>query len=303
MKVSVIITLLTLINVHLYAKAQDEKKPTILFAPNWKVNTTVVYKGEIQRSIKRDDYTWTGQYTSNQTLTVKAKTDSSYTVNWEAAGFPINVFQEFPGPMYDWFQEWSEGKKLNLKIRFSNLGVPVAVENIDSVRSFYQSMVDEFLKELASRDVSPLNKDRVKQSLLNMKTLVIPSDAFPQVFISNFNLLFPLYGKTFFANQNEKITDYRKLPTMGFAVPIQIHTQLSKKPNNIYQLTSNQAPLPYDKWRIRPSGYSSIDFDYTDSLDFQYDAVKQWINYAKHSMNFHRNNFSDNFTISYTKVN
>ncbi len=50
------------------------------------------------------------------------------------------------------------------------------------------------------------------------------------------------------------------------------------------------------------AGYTSIDFDYSDSLDFKYDNANQWVTYAMHSMNYERSDYADNFVITYTKV-
>ena len=298
----VIITIL-LLSAHASAKSvQDDKKSTVLFSPNWDVNTVVEYKSDIQRTIKQGDFVWNGDYSNIQKLTVKAKSDSGYVVIWQAEGFPVNIFQDFPGPMFDWFQEWSKGKKITLEVGFSNLGVPVSILNLDSVRTFYLNMADEFLNLLPSKELAPLKKDDVMQSLLNLKRIVIPSKAFSQMFLNNLNILFPFYGKTFYQNQDQKITNYKTMPSMSFVVPIEIHTLLKKDSQNIYQLTSTQTPLPFDKWRVKPNGYSSIDFTYSDTLDFKYDTSKQWLNYGMHSMNFERGNLADNFVITYTKV-
>jgi hypothetical protein len=163
-------------------------------------------------------------------------------------------------------------------------------------------MVDEFMKELPSRDVAPLDKEQVKQSLINLKNMYIPSEQLPNSFLSNLSLLFPLFGKTFYENQDLRVTQYNPLPGVNFSVPIRVHTQLIKESKNQYQLTSNKSVLPFNQWRIKPSGYASIDFDYSDSLDFKYDNANQWVTYAMHSMNYERSDYTDNFVITYTKV-
>jgi len=299
--VAVIFTLLLTFSM-MTVSAQKEDKPTILFAPQWKVNTTIKYQADLQKTVKQGDFHWTGNYNSIQQLTVKSKDDSSFVVLWKAQGFPVNIFQDYPGPMFDWFQEWSKGKTVDLLIKFNNLGIPISVLNPDSVRSFYVNMVDEFLKKLPSRDVSPLDKEQVKQSLINLKNIYIPSEQLPTSFLSNLSLLFPLFGKTFYENQDLKVTQYTQLPGVNFSVPIQVHTQLMKESKEQYQLTSNKNVLPFNQWRIKPAGYTSIDFDYSDSLDFKYDNANQWVTYAMHSMNYERSDYADNFVITYIKV-
>ena len=287
---------------NLPVSAQNEKKTTILFAPQWKLNTTVEYQADIEQTVTQGDFHWNGHYSNIQQFTVLAKDDSSYVVLWKAQGIPINIFQEYPGPMYDWFQEWSKGKTVDLKVKFNNLGVPVFVMNPDSVRSFYLTMVDEFINELPSHDVTPLKKEDVKQSLINMKNLVIPSPTFSSAFLNNLSVLFPLFGKTFYENQDLKVTQYLQLPGINFSVPIEVHTQLIKESENHYQLISNKSTLPFNQWRIKPAGYSAIDFVYSDSLDFKYDNEKQWVTYSMHAMNYERSNYTNNFVVTYTKV-
>ncbi|WP_036985109.1 hypothetical protein [Prolixibacter bellariivorans] len=248
--VAVIFTLLLTFSM-MTVSAQKEDKPTILFAPQWKVNTTIKYQADLQKTVKQGDFHWTGNYNSIQQLTVKSKDDSSFVVLWKAQGFPVNIFQDYPGPMFDWFQEWSKGKTVDLLIKFNNLGIPISVLNPDSVRSFYLNMVDEFLKKLPSRDVSPLDKEQVKQSLINLKNIYIPSEQLPTSFLSNLSLLFPLFGKTFYENQDLKVTQYTQLPGVNFSVPIQVHTQLMKESKEQYQLTSNKNVLPFNQWRIK----------------------------------------------------
>lgn len=284
------------------ATAQREKKPTILFAPQWKVNTGVTYQADMQQTVTRGDFHWNANYSSEQQFTITAKDDSSFVVVWKAKGFPINIFQDYPGPMYDWFQEWSKGKELDIKIKFNNLGVPVSVLNPDYVRAFYISMVDEFLNKLPARDLTPLKPEEVKQSLLNLKNMVIPSEKFSNTLLSNLSILFPLFGKTFYENQDLKVTQYLRLPGLSFSVPLQVHTQLVKDSKEKYQLISEKRPLPFNQWRIKPAGYSAIDFDYSDSLHFKYDNNSQWLTYAMHSFTYKRSNYSDNFVITYTKV-
>lgn len=282
--------------------AQKEKRPTILFTPQWNVNTTVAYQTDFQRMFRSNDFSWSGQYSDIEKLTVIAKTDSSFTLQWDATGYPVNIFQDFPGPMVDWFQEWNKGKEVKLLIRFSNLGVPASIVNIATIRAYYISMIDEFLNALPTRNVAPLNKTNVKKSLENLRTVIIPSDVFPKIFLNNLNMLFPFYGKTFFQDQDQKITQYKTLPTMSFAVPIETRTVLEQGAKDTYHLFSTQRPLPFDKWRIKPNGYMNIDFAYTDSVDFRYNTQSQWVTQAIHTMKFERNNYSDNFSITYTKV-
>lgn len=282
--------------------AQNEDKPTILFAPQWKINTTAEYNVDIRQTITQGDFHWNANYSNAQHFTVKTKDDSSYVVLWRAEGIPINIFQDYPGPMYDWFQEWSKGKKLDLTVKFNNLGVPVFVMNPDSVSSFYLTMVDEFIKELPSRDVTPLKKDDVKQSLENLKNLVIPSKTFSTTLLNNLSVLFPFFGKTFYENQDLKLTQYLQLPGINFSVPIEVHTRLTKESGNHYQLISDKSVLPFNQWRIKPPGYSAIDFDYSDTLDFKYDNDIQWVTYSMHSMNYQRGNYTNNFVVTYTKV-
>ncbi|GET28614.1 hypothetical protein SD074_08160 [Prolixibacter sp. SD074] len=274
-----------------------------MFAPDWKVNDSVKYEATIEKDVKQGNFAWVGNYKNTEKFKVVEVNDSIYVVNWEADGFPINVFQDYPGPMYDWFQEWSKGKTLNIKIRFNRLGAPLSIINADSLRYFYTNMVDEFLVELPSRNVTPLSKDAVKESLMNLKNLLIPAKTFQKVFLGNLNILFPLYGKTFYKNQDKKITHYKTLSTMEFSIPIVIHTKLLKLPDNNYQLTSTQSPLPFDEWRIKPSGYTSIDFSYADSLDFIYNTKVFWLNHAVHKTDFERNNSKNNTVITYTKIN
>ena len=303
--VTVLIALLlnfTVITVSAQQVVQKEKKQTILFAPKWKVNTTVKYRADLQKTVTQGKFHWTGNYNNIQQLTVKAVDDSSFVVVWKAQGFPINIFQDYPGPMYDWFQEWSKGKTLDLRVKFNSLGVPLSVLNTDSLRSFYTDMVNEFLKELPNHDVSPLDTAQVKQSLINLKELYIPSDKLADNFLNNLSLIFPLFGKRFYENQDLKVTQYTQLPGVKFSVPIQVHTQLTKEPKDQYQLVSEKSVLPFNQWRIKPSGYTAIDFDYSDSLDFKYDNAKQWITYAMHSMNYQRSDYTENFVITYTKV-
>jgi hypothetical protein len=303
--VAVVFTLLlnfSMTTVSAQNVTQKEEKPTILFAPQWKVNTTVKYQADLQKTVRQGDFHWTGNYNSIQQLTVKSVDDSSFVVLWKAQGFPINIFQDYPGPMYDWFQEWSKGKTVDLLIKFNNLGVPLSVLNPDSVRSFYMNMTDEFLKELPSHDVAPLDKEQVKQSLVNLKNIYIPSEQLPTNFLNNLSLLFPLFGKTFYEDQDLKVTQYNQLPGVNFSVPIQVHTQIEKTSDNQYHLISNKNVLPFNQWRIKPAGYTSIDFDYSDSLDFKYDNANQWVTYAMHSMNYERSDYTDNFVITYTKI-
>lgn len=281
-------------------KTDDSTKP-LTFFPVWTINDSVTFQGTIQWTVATADFNWSKEYINTQKFTVKAATDSSYILLWQAQGFPANIFQNYPGPMYDWFQEWSKGKTIDFMVKFDKRGVPKAILNSDSVRSFYLGMVDSFLTKLPSRDVAPLNKNSVKQSLMNLKQ-IIKAPNFANSFINSLYILFPFYGKSFVLNKEVKLKQYKKLSTLNFSVPIDYQSTLEKESESIYSLTSEQKVVPFDQWRIKPSNYSAIDFIYTDKLDFKYDSDNFWTVYALHSQTFERKSVKNNFVISYTKL-
>lgn len=283
------------------ASGQKKEFNSILLTPEWELNDSLCYHAELNRSLLNSNFDWSAQYTSKQVLIVTQVLDSAYIVTWHASGFPINIFKEYPGPMFDWFQEWSDGKTLTFEVRFTQFGVPDSIINPQEIQAFYSDMVDDFITELPTKNLEPLNNEAVLQSLNHLKNRIIQAPYFANEFLSNLAILFPLYGKTFFENQDKKLTQYKQFESLNFSVPIEVHTTLDNKKNkNIYILTSIQKPKPFAEWRIKPKGYASIDFNFFDQLDFVYDAEERVLKSAIHKTEFTRNNNSFKYSVQYT---
>jgi hypothetical protein len=275
---------------------------SITISSKWEIGHESIYKASLQRNMINDTVEWHASCSAEQHIRISKKTNEGFELDWTASGFALNIFYQFPGTMFDWAEEWLKGKALLLRVKTDINGTPFDIINQDEVRVFFTGMIDSLLKELPVKDVTPLNKDGVANALINTRDRIITSPGFAKYFLNNIQLVFILYNKSFYTDQNKYSTIYQSVPTLTFKVPMKINTKFRKKEQNIIEVITSTYPHPFDQWKIKPRGYSNIDFEVEEYSRLVFDRESSWTTSAESRYLFKRGKYEIATNITFKRV-
>lgn len=298
---SIIFLLFSLPEISL-GRENETERDSVLISSNWEIGNSYTYNASLIRNYINDTTSWKVSCSATQHILISNKTNDGFELEWTATGFPLNIFYDFPGTMFDWAEEWLIGKELMLKVKTDMNSTPLNIINQKDVRAFFTGMIDSMLEELPVRNVDPLRKEGVATALANIREQLIQSQEFPNYFLNNINLVFILYNKSFYTDQNEFSTVYKTVPTLKFSVPMKINTKFRQKEPHIVEVITSIHPHPYDMWKIKPKGYSNIDFEVEEYSRLIFDQESSWTNSAEMSYHFKRGKYEIASNISFILV-